>query len=89
MKKVNFSELEKLNHDDGVELLKGLGYYLSEICQDNHSNISDMVSDEYYILEDDIDEYDIVSYATYYNSAGDDQEDIEIVKERWERVEHI
>lgn len=86
MKKVDIEVLEKLNYEQGAELLIAAGYTKGEEATADAPGLSDFVRDEYWRLYDEGGETaDAVSYAEYFNGSNIDDE--ETIRAGWERVE--
>ena len=84
--KVNIKDLENLSFEEGKKLLENLGYINNKLQSQNteklKNGISDYVSDQYFSLYDEENiELDTVSFETYYNRVGENNE--EIVKTCW------
>jgi hypothetical protein len=80
--KIKFSELEKMNYEDGVKILLTAGYIPNGPAVDYKDGIN--INDEYYSLFDEItgDEVHCVSYVTYTKDNPND-EPILVDKEKW------
>lgn len=91
MGKVDIEVLEKLNYEEGAELLTAAGYVESDGATADASGLADFVRDNYWKLYDEDGEtVDIVSWVEYFNilkrNAGD-LDDEEIIRAGWERAE--
>lgn len=88
---INIDELKKLNYEDGKVLLLNAGYVAQGSDESPcYSAEAEKIIDEHFCLFDKDDEQaDLINYTILCNLSGEpnDEQEIEIVRAYWERIE--